>query len=271
MRILEKARRFESTLSRSLDQAARRLAAPVARQPLETMHAIVDAVAAHLEPAGRGRFVFPFNRLGISIAAASRAEQSRYEAVFADSPPLDERIKERLRAGGCDVPRLRVQTTFVERAGATWNEPDFFIDFDRVAHDEPMVEEAAPPAEHLRLAVVGGTADKPSYTFARGSINLGRCAEVRDHRHRLLRTNHVAFTDASSDANHTVSRRHAHIDYASDNGQYRVCDDGSTHGTSVVRRGKTIPVPSGARGIRLHSGDEIVLGEARLRVRIVVG
>ena len=78
--------------------------------------------------------------------------------------------RERLRAGGGDVPRLRAQTTFVERAGATWSEPDFCIDFDRVAHDEPMVEEAAPPAEHLRLAVVGGTADKPSYTFARGSI-----------------------------------------------------------------------------------------------------
>jgi hypothetical protein len=28
-----------------------------------------------------------------------------------------------------------------------------------------------------------------------------------------------------------------------------------------------VPVPRGARGVRLFSGDEIVLGEARLRVK----
>lgn len=268
MGILENARRLESTLSRSLDQAARRLAPPAARQPLETMHAIVDAVAGRLEPAGRGRFVFPFNRLEISIAASGRTEQSRYEAVLAQSPSLEQRIRERLRAAGCDVPGLRVQTLFVDCAGTAWSEPDFCLECDRVDEAEPVLEEAAPAAEHLKLTVAGGAAEKPTYTFTPGSINIGRCAEVRDSRHRLLRTNHVAFVDATADANHTVSRRHAHIDYAG-NGQYRICDDGSTHGTSVVRRGRTIPVPSGARGVRLLSGDDIVLGDARLRVRIV--
>jgi hypothetical protein len=269
MRILENARRLESTLSRSLDQAARRLATPAARQPLETMHAIVDAVAMRLEPAGRGRFVFPFNRIAISIAAATRSEQSRFAAVFAESPSLDERIEERLRAAGCDAPAVRVHTTFVECAQPTWLEPEFAIEFDRVADEEPAVEEAVAEAEHLKLTVVGGTAEKPAYTFSPGAINLGRCADVRDSRHRLLRTNHVAFTDAATDTNHTVSRRHAHIAYSAATRDYRVHDDGSTHGTSVVRHGKTIAVPSGVRGVRLQSGDEIVLGDARLRVRIV--
>jgi hypothetical protein len=44
-------------------------------------------------------------------------------------------------------------------------------------------------------------------------------------------------------------------------------DDGSEHGTGIVREGRTVPVPRGARGVRLFSGDEIVLGEARVRVR----
>jgi hypothetical protein len=237
------------------------------------MHAIVDAVAARLEPAGRGQFVFPFNRLEIAIAAATRAEQSRYEAVFAEAPSLEERIRERLKDAGCPVPGLRVSTTFVPRAGTGWTERDFCVDFDRVSEAPPAHEETspaeAPAADHLRLTVVGGTAEKPAYSFTPGAINLGRCAEVRDSRHRLLRTNHVAFVDASAGANHTVSRRHAHIDYAADARHYRLCDDGSTHGTSVVRHGKTIPVPSGSRGVRLLSGDEIVLGDARLRVRIV--
>jgi hypothetical protein len=88
---------------------------------------------------------------------------------------------------------------------------------------------------------------------------------VRDRRNRLLRTNHVAFTDAADAINETVSRAHAHIDVGS-SGECRLFDDRSSHGTSIVRNGKTINVPAGSRGVRLQGGDEIVLGEARLRV-----
>jgi predicted component of type VI protein secretion system len=98
-------------------------------------------------------------------------------------------------------------------------------------------------------------------------IDLGRCAEVRDSRHRLIRTNHVAFLERSGDVNQSVSRRHAHISYEAAATCFRVHDDGSEHGTGVVRRGRTLAVPRGTRGVRLESGDEIVLGEARVRVR----
>ena len=54
-------------------------------------------------------------------------------------------------------------------------------------------------------------------------------------------------------------------------GHYRVYDDRSAHGTGVLRNGRTITVTPGSRGIRLESGDEIVLGEARLRVKIGEG
>jgi hypothetical protein len=46
-------------------------------------------------------------------------------------------------------------------------------------------------------------------------------------------------------------------------------DDGSEHGTGVVRRGRSFPVPRGARGVRLEAADEIVLGDARVRVRFM--
>jgi predicted component of type VI protein secretion system len=36
----------------------------------------------------------------------------------------------------------------------------------------------------------------------------------------------------------------------------------------VLRNGRTIVVAPGSRGVRLQTGDEIVLGEARLRVAI---
>jgi len=65
-----------------------------------------------------------------------------------------------------------------------------------------------------------------------------------------------------------VSRQHAHIEYVDAGRHYRLRDDRSAHGTSIVRNGRTVLVPAGSRGIRLESGDEIVLGEARARVGI---
>jgi pSer/pThr/pTyr-binding forkhead associated (FHA) protein len=116
---------------------------------------------------------------------------------------------------------------------------------------------------------VNGTAEKSSYAFALPRVNLGRCAEVRDSLSRLVRTNHVAFVDLTGASNHSVSRRHAHIEYVEAARHYRLRDDRSAHGTSIVRNGRTVAVPAGSRGIRLESGDEIVLGEARARVRIL--
>ena len=42
-------------------------------------------------------------------------------------------------------------------------------------------------------------------------------------------------------------------------------------GTHVVRDGKTVGITRGSRGVRLKSGDEIGLGDARLRIRINAG
>ena len=116
--------------------------------------------------------------------------------------------------------------------------------------------------------MVRGTADRNSYSFAATRIDLGRCAEVRDTRNRLVRTNHVAFVEGSGEVNQSVSRRHAHLTYEPASGSYRLCDDGSAHGTSVVRDGSTVTVSPGSLGVRLRTGDEIVLGEARLRIRL---
>ena len=78
----------------------------------------------------------------------------------------------------------------------------------------------------------------------------------------------MAFVEGSREVNQSVSRRHAHIAYEPTSGGYRLCDDGSVQGTSVVRSGSTVAVPPGALGVRLRTGDEIVLGDARVRIRI---
>jgi hypothetical protein len=274
MNILHKVRRLEAGMTRAVEKAAREWSRSGAHEPLEIAQAIVDAVGTRLEPAARGRYVFPFNRIHVSIAAASKDDRARFAAVLESEPRLTERITSRLRDAGCDTGALQIVVGYVPRPGADWSTSEFHIDFTRGA---PAVAASAPaspavPApptspRELTITVISGTSDQASYVFALPRVNLGRCAEVRDTSSRLVRSNHVAFVDLGN-ANPSVSRRHAHIEYVEASRHYRIRDDRSAHGTSVVRNGRTVTVPAGSRGIRLESGDEIVLGEARARVRI---
>jgi hypothetical protein len=266
--ILGKARRLESKIARTFDSAAQRVAGTGAREPLAIAHAIVDALEREVQPTGRGRQVFPFNRLTLSVVATSGAARARLEAVFDGETSLRDRIVDRLRSAGCGATGLTVDTVYVPEAESHWTNPDFHIGLARVIGADRAMPHADSASDGLELTIVHGSAEKAAYTFALSRIDLGRCAEVRDNRNRLIRTNHVAFADDAGDLNHSVSRRHAHIEYAAGSGHYRVYDDRSAHGTGVLRSGRTITVHPGSRGVRLESGDEIVLGEARLRVRI---
>ena len=268
MDILGKARKLESRIARTLDSAAQRVAGTGAREPLEIAHAIVEALEQEVQPAGRGTHVFPFNRLELSVVAPSRAARARLEAVFDGETSLQDMILDRLRSAGCEVSGLAVTTAFVPHAESQWTNPDFHLEFARETGTDRVAAHADSRPGGLELTIVHGSAEKAAYTLTLSRIDLGRCAEVRDSRNRLIRTNHVAFADGAGELNQSVSRRHAHIDYAADSGHYRVYDDRSAHGTGVLRNGRTITVPPGSRGVRLQSGDEIVLGEARLRVKI---
>jgi len=270
MDILGKARRLESKITARLDRAAKEFAGSGAREPLEIVHAILDIVEHEIQPGSRGTRVFPFNRIEIAVLAPSREARGRLEAVFAGDTPLPARIVERLQSGGCPTGDLVVSIVYVARGQKTWKAREFDVAFGRVT--EPIVKRPAVDSTPARieLSVARGVAERRSYLFLAHRIDLGRCAEVRDSRNRLVRTNHVAFTEGSGEVNQSVSRQHAHIAYEPRTGQFRLHDDGSGHGTGIVRDGRTVDVPRGSRGVRLQSGDEIVLGEARLRVRFQV-
>ena len=272
MSILHKVRRIEAGLTRAVERTAREWARPGEREPLEIAQAIVDAVGERLEPASRGRYVFPYNRIHVSIVAPTRDDRARCAAVFESEPTLRDRIHARVSDAGCDASALQVVVSYVPRTSPSWSTREYHVDFARVAAaPEPapaQPRELAPKSRDLHLTVVNGTAEQPAYVFTLPRVNLGRCAEVRDSLSRLLRTNHVAFVDLAETSNHSVSRQHAHIEYVEAARHYRIRDDRSAQGTSIVRNGRTLTVPAGSRGIRLESGDELVLGEARLRVQI---
>lgn len=267
MDLLGKARRLESTIARRFDRAARDAMGAVAREPLEIVHLIVEAVEREIQPGGRGTRVFPFNSITLSVRASSREERARFDAVLAGEPALRDRIVEQLRSKSCAIDDLTLEVAYVARTPKDWRHPQFNLAFARVVRAPASDTRRAPTFARIDLTVVRGTAERKTYSFAAKRIDLGRCAEVRDTRNRLLRTNHVAFVEGSGEVNQSVSRRHAHIDFEPTSGSYRLRDDGSVHGTSVVRNGSTVPVPPGSLGVRLRSGDELVLGEARLRIR----
>ncbi|HEV3059256.1 MAG TPA: FHA domain-containing protein [Vicinamibacterales bacterium] len=271
MDLLGKARRLESTIARRLDRAARDAVGAVAREPLEIVHLIVEAVEHEIQPGSRGTRVFPFNSITLSLLASTAEGRARFDAVIAGAPPLRDRIVERLRSKSCPIDDLTLDVAYVHRALENWRQPEFNLAFARIAGAPSNDARRDPVFARIDLTVVRGTAERSTYSFAAKRIDLGRCSEVRDARNRLIRTNHVAFVEGSGEVNQTVSRRHAHIAHEATSGGYRLCDDGSVHGTSVVRNGTTVAVPPGALGVRLRTGDELILGEARLRIELDAG
>src|SRR5262245_38444953 len=136
MDILGKARRFESKIARKLDSAARELIGSGAREPIEIVNLIVDAAEQEIQSSGRGRRVFPFNRLVVSLLAPTRDARARLEAVLDGEPSLRQRIVERLRAARCGVDDMIVDAAYVGRPQKGWSHHDFHIEFYRDARTD---------------------------------------------------------------------------------------------------------------------------------------
>jgi FHA domain len=270
MDISGRARKIERKLTRSVEAAIGELIGREAPAPIEMVHAVLDRAEREVLEIGRGRRVFPFTRVRLFVLAGPREKEARarLEAVVAGPPSLAERLADRLRAAGCGETAIATELVYVKQAASDWEHPTFHVGFDRAAAPAPTPTPASrtPAVPRIRLGVVKGSAAQRMYAFNGGRIDIGRRAEVLDQRQRLIRTNQIAFLEDGAEENRTVSRRHAHIDWV--DGVYRICDDRSAHGTNLVRDGRTIKVPPGARGMRLQTGDEIVLGHARLKVTI---
>ena len=100
MDILAKARQLEARLARTVDRAAARVMPAGGREPLEIAHAVVDAVEREVQPAGRGRHLFPFNRIRVAVAAPSPHARARFEATFADGAHAGAAHPRAARDGG---------------------------------------------------------------------------------------------------------------------------------------------------------------------------
>lgn len=219
---------------------------PQKKEVLEIRREILEDVRNRIEPKGSGKYLFPYNEIAIHLGAQN---------ALADDDSLREDVRALLIEAGCTVP-----SSLTVDVDVVLNPEPFRIDY---LNRKSRPQRASRPT--AKLTVVRGSGEPSEYVIASDRVNMGRLKEVIGEKEGLRRRNDVAFPETES----TVSREHAYIGYDSNTGKFRVCDYQSTRGTSVFRGGRRIEVPrASARGVQLQSGDEIHLGEARIRFEI---
>ncbi len=262
-----------------LEQQLRRLAGEAPpREPLEVRQAVLQAIVDLAQPAGRGRRVFPYDRVDVEVLAETEEARRVLEAVLTRDGGVEAAVAQALGSAGCVLSSpMAARVLYRRRAPAGWAEGQrFSVTGHAQAGREagpapaPATGADAPAATRLVLRVTKGRATRKVVDVASERVNLGRGEEVLDRDQRLVRRNHVAFVEGEP-ASDSVSRAHAHVRRAA-SGECRLRDDGSAHGTRIVREGRTIDVtPGNTRGVRLQPGDEIHVGRAVVRVDAAKG
>ncbi len=247
---------------------------PGAREAIELYRDALDQIAGRATLGKRGDRVFPFNLITIELDAADPERKAVLETLF-DSNQLGDDVRSTLEEERiAPPPELTVAVRYPENALV-----EMRILCERTEKPAPAAPAVAPtptptppvaivPASLLTIA---GVSSAPELALDRPRINLGREPEVVDSMGRTIRRNDLHFPEEAHEANPSVSRSHAHILFDGASGQWRIYDDGSSLGTVLFRDGRRIDVPAHAgRGVALRSGDEVYLGQVRLRFEAVI-
>jgi hypothetical protein len=253
--------KIEESIERGFRKWTERMFGPADSSELLLVHrAILESIESRVQTVARGKRVFPYGHVTVTLVAADPDRRALYQAAFGEGGRLESDVQEALDSAACDVPR----GFGVEVKTSETGEKNFTIEYSVEALKRPAEAASEAARGAGRLIVVKGKTGQAEYPLEKALTNLGRMAELTDTEHRVVRRNDVVFEEGGDEANATVSRRHAHIRL--DSGVYRLCDDGSEFGTRVLRDGRAIEVPPGnRRGERLRAGDEIFLGRACLR------
>jgi FHA domain len=271
---------FFRRIEKSLDHRLRSIFSgggnePGAREGIELYRDALDQIAARATVGKRGDRVFPFNRITIELHAADAERKAVLETLF-DPGQLGDDIRAVLEEEHIAPPaELSAEVRYSEEALV-----EMRILCERVEKitriEAPVPTPEAPPSAHVtiapaRLLTVTGVSSSPELLLDRARINLGREEEVVDSLGRAFRRNELFFPEAAHDANSSVSRSHAHVVFDTGSGQWRIFDDGSSLGTTLFREGRRIDVPAHAsRGVALRPGDDVYLGQVRLRFEAVI-
>jgi hypothetical protein len=257
-------------IEKSLDQRLRAIFSggeeeTGAREAVELYRDALDQIASRATAGKRGDRIFPFNLITIELAAENAERKAVLETLF-DPGQLGDDIRATLKEERVTPPAdLTVAVKYPENALVEMRvvcERGKSEPAPTAAPAQPLAVEIVP----ARLLTITGVSSAAEFTLDRMRINLGREAEITDALGRAIRRNELFFPEQAHEANPSVSRSHAHIRFDGSSGEWRIFDDGSSIGTTLFREGRRIDVPAHAgRGVALRPGDEIYLGQVRLR------
>jgi hypothetical protein len=231
--------------------------------PLELLHASLDELERKVQPAGRGRRLFPYDRVVVRIAQPG-SDPVAIAAIFGE---LEARLRDRLAELKCEAPESIDASVSCADVADDPTLPLLTVECFREAHKriEPAGAVAYPS---ITVTVVKGQCAETEYVFDEPVIAIGRTPEPTD-AFGQVRYNHVAFLETRDGVNETVGRAHARLQFDRESGRYYLFNEGSSNPTSIIRGGRTIRVaPRDPRGVRIQSGDQVQLGRAVLRVTI---
>ncbi len=258
-------------IEKSLDQRLRGIFGgshrePGAREAIELYRDALDQIAARASVGKRGGRVFPFDLITIELMAENAERKAVLETLF-DAAQLGNDVRATLAEERvAEPPNLTVAVRYPENAVV-----EMRVVCEKTAQAQAPVAMAPPeisgmPLTRAILSTLSGIPSSQHFIADCPHINIGREDEVVDSFGRPIRRNDLFFPEAAHEANASVSRSHAHLRFDAVTGGWRIYDDGSSLGTGIFRQGRRIEVPShAARGVLLRPGDEISLGQVRMR------
>ena len=119
------------------------------------------------------------------------------------------------------------------------------------------------------IKILNGEAEKEIYKIesSSGKINIGRESKVQT-ADGFFRKNAIAFiSSGNNEANRSVSRQHAHIEWEPESGSFFIfADEGGIPPNNKMKirspGGTPVKMQATEIGHRLQEGDQVILGEA---------
>ena len=234
--------------------------------------------SARFSPAAAARACFRSTASRSPCWRRPARQRARFEAVFAGEPPLRDRIVEQLRSKSCPIHDLTLDVAYVARAPKDWRHPQFNLAFARVAR--PPRERRSARAGVRAHRSEGGArhrrTEQPTRLPPRASTSAAapRCAT------RATASSGPTTWRSSKDRERSTRACRAGTPISPTSRRpagYRLRDEGSVHGTSVVRDGSTVDRAAGvARGSpsdrrRDRPGRSAAANQARRPPLFVVG
>ena len=254
-RILDQVLRNSGRLDAFVDGLmTRKLRGERPPTPAELLSGILTGVERGISVAAEGP-VFPYNRVMLDLKVENAERKAELRGAL-DRQQIAAAVIKHLETQ-CRIPAdlrvdLRTQAGYVKAATCD-------VEFRNVrAHAEPR------PAAAAKVALLMRADGSDGIPLGEGTFNVGRVAEVHGRDGRLIRRNQVVLDGEA--ASRTVSRAHARIQGTPVDGAltFLLFDDGSRHGSTIVRDGRAHKVHRGTIGMRLQDGDEVYFGDVRL-------